>query len=236
MELNREQIIKALECCASDGCEFCPYSRMPTLANCVLFTMGNALSLIKEQEQKIFELENRFKECENGYEGTLYLDRCKLHDAEEKVKELTQANEQLSESYDHLEKTKDELLSERSRLTEENEKLKVNMNAYGLTAKRLAEENEGLRAQNETLEINNKDFKYRIYELSRDNEEWEHENKDLECDNDMLRERITEIKADTVRKMEQILQNRITGKLAYHGWYLKETVFPKIAKEILEGL
>lgn len=39
------------------------------------------------------------------------------------INELTQANEMLSESYDHLEKTKDELLAERSRLTEENERL-----------------------------------------------------------------------------------------------------------------
>lgn len=39
------------------------------------------------------------------------------------IKELTQAHEMLSESYDHLEKTKDELLSERARLTEENERL-----------------------------------------------------------------------------------------------------------------
>ena len=42
---------------------------------------------------------------------------------EQRIKELTQANEMLSESYDHLEKTKDELLAERSRLSEENERL-----------------------------------------------------------------------------------------------------------------
>lgn len=80
-------------------------------------------SPIIDVEQRIFELENRLKECENGYEGTLFLDRCKLHDAEEKIKELTQANEQLSESYDYLEKAKYELLAERSRLIEENVKL-----------------------------------------------------------------------------------------------------------------
>jgi len=37
---------------------------------------------------------------------------------EQRIKELTQANEMLSESYDHLEKTKDELLAERSRPAE----------------------------------------------------------------------------------------------------------------------
>ena len=50
---------------------------------------------IKEKADKIFALENRLKECENGYEGTLYLERCKLHDAEEKNKELTSENERI---------------------------------------------------------------------------------------------------------------------------------------------
>lgn len=40
------------------------------------------------------------------------------------IKELTEEKRMLSESYDHLEKTKDELLAERSRLTEENERLR----------------------------------------------------------------------------------------------------------------
>jgi len=84
----------------------------------------SALILIQKQDKEIFKLENRLKECENGYEGTRHLERCKLHDAEEKVRELKQANEMLSESYEHLEKAKDELLKERARLVDENEKLK----------------------------------------------------------------------------------------------------------------
>lgn len=118
MELNREQIIKALECISNTEdvlCEGCAYKKYDGLA-CHRIGAKNALALIKEQEEQIFKLENRLKECENGCEGTVFLDRCKLHDAEEKVRELTQANEQLSESYDHLEKTKDELIAERSRL------------------------------------------------------------------------------------------------------------------------
>ena len=91
-------------------------------------------AFVKKQEDTIFALENRLKECENGYEGTLFLDRCKLHDAEEKVKELTQANEMLSESYDHLEKTKDELLAERSRLILENEILRKSYANYEETS------------------------------------------------------------------------------------------------------
>lgn len=57
--------------------------------------LADALAIIESQEQKIFSLENRLKECENGYEGTLFLDRCKLRDAEKKVKELAEENERL---------------------------------------------------------------------------------------------------------------------------------------------
>ena len=151
--MEREKIIKALEFCANnDDCVgvMCPYYTI----GCEYKMPKDALSLIKEQEQKIFELEKCLKERENGYEGTLYLDRCKLHDAEEKVKELTQANEQLSESYDHLEKTKDELLAERSRLTEHNaqilqfgEEWEALARKFEAENKKLTEENERLRAE-----------------------------------------------------------------------------------------
>lgn len=43
-------------------------------------------------------------------------------------------------------------------------------------------------------------------------------------------------KIDTVRKMQEALEQRIHSKLSYHGWYLKETVIAEIAKEMLEGL
>ena len=56
-----------------------------------------AFALIKQQDEQIFQLENRLKECENGYAGTLHLESCKLHDAEERVKELTKENERHTE-------------------------------------------------------------------------------------------------------------------------------------------
>jgi hypothetical protein len=43
------------------------------------------IDLLREKDEQIFKLENRIKECENGYEGTLHLERCKLHDAEIKI-------------------------------------------------------------------------------------------------------------------------------------------------------
>lgn len=45
---------------------------------------------------------------------------------------------------------------------------------------------------------------------------------------------IAEARADTVRKMQEALEHRIHSKLAYHGWYIKETVIAEIAKEMLE--
>ena len=155
MELNAEYIKVALKCHSDpkNKCEICPYNKKC----CSMALSNDALDLITSQEQKIFELENRLKECENGYEGTLFLDRCKLHDAEEKVKELTQAHEMLYESYDHLEKTKDELLADRSRLTEENERLQklceLRDRDYKDTCELLfkaEDENENLRAQIES--------------------------------------------------------------------------------------
>ena len=92
--LNAEEVKRALNCCDGTlaGCEECP--NYNNRYRCTI--EAEALTLITSQEQKIFELENRLKECENGYDGTLFLDRCKLHDAEEKVRELTEENERLS--------------------------------------------------------------------------------------------------------------------------------------------
>ena len=54
MELNAEQIKKALECCTTvGGCEKCPYYYK---ASCGLNLRRKALALINEQEQKIKEL------------------------------------------------------------------------------------------------------------------------------------------------------------------------------------
>lgn len=44
MELNREQIVKALECCAKDDCDNCPNP----FGNCYANLAGYALALIRE--------------------------------------------------------------------------------------------------------------------------------------------------------------------------------------------
>ena len=59
MELNREQIIKALECCTSEtqGCNHCHL--FPSVMGCVATNMRNALSLIKELTEEKERLRNR---------------------------------------------------------------------------------------------------------------------------------------------------------------------------------
>ena len=49
MGLNREQIIKALECYAKDDCDNCPNS----FGNCYANLAGYALALIKELNEEI---------------------------------------------------------------------------------------------------------------------------------------------------------------------------------------
>ena len=85
-EFVKEDLLKALECCMQYGkCGECPYRSKDCKYD------KDALSLIKAQDQKIFELENRLKECENGYEGTLFMEGCKLTDAEEKASAIAKA-------------------------------------------------------------------------------------------------------------------------------------------------
>ena len=89
--MNRDDVIKALKCCSDerDLCAECPVDKR-LLDECVCgsFVMGQALQLIGSLEQVIFELENRLKECENGYSQTLAIERAK-------VKELTEENKML---------------------------------------------------------------------------------------------------------------------------------------------
>lgn len=69
-------------------------------------------NLLREKDEQIFKLENRLKECENGYEGTLYLERCKIA---EKDAEIERKRERIVD-----------LKCEIERLTEENKSLRDN--------------------------------------------------------------------------------------------------------------
>ncbi len=140
--LNAEQIKKALEHCKhqmtdSGSCKPCPY--FSKAGGCMTELIGDALTLIKCQEDQIFALENRLKECENGYKGTNFLDRCKLHDAEEKVKKLTEENERLRAILDEAEIMVDEL-KEKTPIAFDNEIKKAKTEAVREFAERLKED------------------------------------------------------------------------------------------------
>lgn len=56
---------------------------------------------VKKQEEQIFALENRLKECENGYEGTLALERARVRELSEENMKLRVKNKKLlDEVYD----------------------------------------------------------------------------------------------------------------------------------------
>ena len=93
--MEKEQIVKSLEClisvdydrefCKSRGCVY------SDCESCLESAIKDAIALVKQQDTQIFQLENRLKECENGYSQTLGIERAK-------IKELTEENERLRAS------------------------------------------------------------------------------------------------------------------------------------------
>ena len=94
MELNREQIIKALECCIKDDCDNCPNS----FGNCYSNLAGYALALIKEliEENKRLIKENDSLKTQR----TVLV--VNLRDTRKKVAEVTEENENLHASCTEL--------------------------------------------------------------------------------------------------------------------------------------
>lgn len=110
MTLNIENIKKALEwCIQSEDCEYCEYNK-GNIDVCSI--KGDALALIKDQAEQIFKLENRLKECENGYEQTLHLERAK-------IKQLTEDNKWSANRIIEADKMVLQLNAENGRLIQE---------------------------------------------------------------------------------------------------------------------
>lgn len=86
MELKREQIIKALECCTLGDCYPCAYGNIG--AGCIDKMCGDALALIKKLTE---DVERVTKQC-----GEIIVE-CDERDAErlKQVAELTKENERL---------------------------------------------------------------------------------------------------------------------------------------------
>lgn len=227
MELNRKHIIKALECCiegTSEACLKCSFRLTPPYPVCKTMIQKHALALITSQERRIFELENRLKECENGYEGTLHLERAKLHDAEEKVKELTEEVADWKAIAEGYQKQFEDCAEDRARLTEENYTWQKQLISTQEQADKayyeLACEVEDLRAENERL-----------------NERLDREAK---CQYELatqiidLRDDVKYVKSDIVRQMQERLKTAFEEDVKYDGFRILIWI-DQIAKEILEG-
>lgn len=120
MELNREQIIKALECCTLEGCHNCrecPQGNV-LLSLCKKNAMADALALIISQEQRIKELTSKIAKWEEECDlrGDMW---CKLN---EENKRLTEENERLKLACAHYSK---ELCDEANRTAEYFDKLEA---------------------------------------------------------------------------------------------------------------
>ena len=260
MELNIEQIIKGLECCADENsCEGkCPYySNVVTV--CSTNLAKDALAIIKEQDERIFKLENRLKECENGYEGTLYLERCKLHDAEQKIEELTKKVGELEEYYAIAKQDNDDTCDLLFKAEDENKELaKKN--------KELAEENKRLTKRLEKDAKCEYDLCGQIVDLKQEVADWkafaeQYQKQFEDCADDRTRlteenerlraeidngaevchnchtkyaNKIEKAKADTVRELAEKVNSCFCPDCDYSGYEIRE-VIDQIAKE-MEGI
>lgn len=73
--MDREKVIKGLECCKNgEVCiSDCPYFKeFPMIdGRCITALQADALAMLKEQEQKINELEEKLRLLEYGNQDTL---------------------------------------------------------------------------------------------------------------------------------------------------------------------
>lgn len=114
--LNAEQIKKELVLLIDDMPVELHFSHKKT-RNFLSF-LKSILTVIETYDQKIFELENRLKECENGYEGTLHLERAKIKELTEEVADLKAIAEQYQKQFE--EAKADTVREMQERLKQEN--------------------------------------------------------------------------------------------------------------------
>ena len=210
--MEREQIKKALECWISEyGCTGCPFIEQGCFdcGHIPIEISKSILALINSQEQRIFELENRLKECENGYEGTLHLERAK-------IKQLTEERDTFRECAYNLQNYVNGIAEKQSQGYEPSAaKAAAEMEMWRVVAlekKKLTEGNERLREKVATSTI-----------LCREcHDEYDNKIKDAE--------------ADTVRKMQERLKGK--AKAHYFdncNYAVSVEDIDQIAKEMLAG-
>ena len=91
--MDREKIIKALECCANNDCTQCHYHKQED--ECVDLLAYNTLSLIKELAEDNEYLKTALTACEARYDSRKESDLEEVLELRLKVDELTEENEGL---------------------------------------------------------------------------------------------------------------------------------------------
>ena len=80
MKMDREQIVKALECCSKDDCDNCPNG----FGNCYANLAGYALALIREQDERIaafvIMLNKAYEFCKKAKADTVRKMQERLHE------------------------------------------------------------------------------------------------------------------------------------------------------------
>lgn len=104
MELNREQIIEALECCAKDDCDNCPNP----FGNCYSNLAGFALALIRE----LTEENERFRASSVDYRNIPHIIADAKADTVRKMQERLRAAPMWFVDKDTLDQIAKEMLEE----------------------------------------------------------------------------------------------------------------------------
>ena len=220
----------------------------------------NAKDIIKTMEC-CYTADGNCLDCpsQSDYDGCVGLTKnalALLKLQEQKIKELTEMHKMLSESYDHLEKTKDELLAERARLILENEAWQKQLitaeEQAGKAYYDLACEVEALRTENANLHASCTELTRKCASLNDENERLRAILDEAEIMVDDLKEKIPiafdneskKARADTVREMQERLKEYYSAP-TYQPTKehpIKHTqiehlfhMINQIAKEMLEG-
>ena len=248
MELNREQIIKALECCVKvegfrdiEICRNCPLHD----TQCAILLPQNALSLIKELTEENERLQGAVKQYEEERKYHFEMSRKRIAEAESKanaqavrIECLEEENKQLkvdicndTMNLEHI--TKDVEWSAKriikadkkiAELTNENMVLSGEVERLTVINDELVEDN---KAQSETITSLLKT----IEGVQGVKSEYETFIGGLKTQIDAIK---AEERADTVRKMQERLKaQKFTHKNFGELVYVED--IDQIAKEMLEG-
>lgn len=217
MELNAEQIVKALECCSkgtTEDCAKCPRfdgDRTLSTEDCMEILMRNALALIKQLTEEVAGLKAISEQYQKQFEDC-YEEKAKLTDENEAwQKQLITAEEQADKAYYNL-------ACEVEDLRGENARLHASCTEFERKCASLNDENERLK------EILHTDIRFVC--VSRGSGKTNHLKE-------VARLRMDEVRAYAVREMHSKIKDRCIKGGIYPAFVAR--TIDQIAKEMLEG-